>query len=94
MSASVGNFASAALGAGLETTKRLARLAVVLTLMTLLAYCCWTAWGVLGELQRVKLSDVKSALDVVTVRDAVLCGVGFLLGRELLRAVVRMSRPD
>jgi hypothetical protein len=40
----------------------------------------------------VKLSDVKRALDVVSVRDAILCVVGVAIGRELLRAVARVGR--
>jgi len=40
----------------------------------------------------VKLSDCRHALDVVSVRDAVLCFLGYRLGLELLRSVTRRPR--
>jgi hypothetical protein len=65
---------------------------VVLALVGVLAYCLLTAWAVLGELSRVKLVDCKTALTVISVRDVVLCVIGYRLAIELLRAVVR-PRP-
>jgi hypothetical protein len=60
----------------------------------LLAHCLHTAWGVLGELGRVKLADCKNALTVVSVRDLVLCVVGYRIGSELVRAVVRARQSQ
>jgi hypothetical protein len=66
----------------------------VLGFAGVLAYCLHTAWAVLRQLQYVKLADMKHALDVVSVRDAVLCGVGYRVGTELLRAAVRARRQS
>jgi hypothetical protein len=54
-------------------------------------------YGVAGpsrarRLANVKLSDCRRALDVVSVRDAVLCFLGYRLGLELLRSVTRRPR--
>ena len=70
------------------------RFAVVAAFLALFAYCMRTAWAVLGDLSHVKLMDCKSALNVVSVRDAVLCVVGYRIGTELLRAVVRARRAE
>ncbi len=65
---------------------------VVLALLALLGYCVHAAWIVLRQLENVTLADIKHALDVVSVRDAVLCVIGYRVGTELLRAVVRARR--
>jgi hypothetical protein len=77
-----------------ETLRRIARFSVVVALLALLAYCMRVTWLVLDDLAVVKLSQCRRALDVVSVRDAVLCLVGFLLARELVRSVARLSRRD
>ena len=69
-----------------------ARGLAVLALLALLGYCLHAAWIVLRQLEHVTLTDFKRALDVVSVRDAVLCVVGYRVGTELLRAVVRARR--
>lgn len=92
MAASVTDFTLATFGVGRDAIRKGARVVVVVALLALLLYCCQTAWAVLTELGHVKLSDVKRALDVVSVRDAILCLVGLAIGRELLRAVARMGR--
>jgi len=69
-----------------------ARGLAVVALLSLLAYCLHAAWIVLRQLEHVTLTDFKHALDVVSVRDAVLCVVGYKVGTELLRAVVRSRR--
>lgn len=92
MAASVADFTLSTFGVGRDALRKGARVVVILGLLALLAYCLQTAWTVLAELERVKLSEVKRALDVVSVRDAVLCLVGFAIGRELLRAIARASR--
>ena len=71
-----------------------ARGAVVIAALVMVVYCVETAWAVLGELRTVKLVDCSRALTVISVRDAVLCLVGWRLGTELLRAVVRTRRPQ
>jgi hypothetical protein len=70
------------------------RAAVVVAFLVVLTYCLRTAWDVLGELSKVKLVDCKNALTVISVRDAVLCVVGYRIGAELLRAVVRARRTQ
>lgn len=74
---------------GRPTTKNVARAAAVVALLVAFAYCIHTVWIVLGNLGTVKLVEARHALDVVSVRDAVLCFIGYRLGSELLRAVVR-----
>jgi len=71
----------------------LGRTAVVVAFVVLLGYCLTTAWTVLGQLGRVKLADCRHALDVVSVRDTVLCVLGYRVGIELLRAATR-RRPS
>ena len=70
------------------------RLAIVAGAIFMVIYCLETAWSVLGELRSVKLSDCSRALTVISVRDAILCLVGWRLGTELLRAVVRAKRSQ
>ena len=72
----------------------LARLAIVACAIFMVIYCLETAWSVLAELRSVKLSDCSRALTVISVRDAILCLVGWRLGTELLRAVVRAKRAQ
>jgi hypothetical protein len=64
----------------------------VLALLALLAYCIHAAWTVLRQLEHVTLAEIKHALDIVSVRDAILCVVGYRVGTELVRAVVRVRR--
>jgi hypothetical protein len=71
--------------------KDLARLTAVVAFLVLFAYCLRTGWAVLGELGNVKLADCRRVLDVVSVRDAVLCLLGYRVGLELLRAVTRKA---
>ena len=72
--------------------REVVRTVAVLALLALLAYCVHAAWIVLRQLEHVTLAEIKRALDVVSVRDAVLCVVGYRVGTELLRAVVRARR--
>jgi hypothetical protein len=74
--------------------RSLLRAVLVVGFVALLASCVATAWSVLGELSRVKLAHCSRALEVVSVRDAVLCGLGYVVGKALLRAVVRVSRSS
>ena len=69
-----------------------ARFVAVLGFLVILGYCGSIAWDVLRHLANVKLSDCRHALDVVSVRDAVLCFLGYRLGLELLRSVTRKRR--
>jgi hypothetical protein len=68
------------------------RIALTVGLLVAFAYCARIAWGVLGDLGRVSLADLTQALRVVSVRDAILCVVGFRIGRELLVAAVQRRR--
>ena len=78
--------------ATLARLKDAARVVAVLALLVILAYCVRTAWDVLGRLGMVKLSECSHALEIVTVRDGVLCILGYRIGIELLRAVTRLRR--
>jgi hypothetical protein len=69
-----------------------ARFTAVIGFLVVLGYCASIAWDVLRHLANVKLSDCRHALDVVSVRDAVLCFLGYRLGLELLRSVTRRPR--
>ncbi len=94
MSAAASGFTVAALGASHEWVRRIVRFSIVLGFLTLLVYCGRAAWQVLQELSVVRLADWQHALELVSVRDAVLCIVGYRLGRELLRAVTRPRSPE
>jgi hypothetical protein len=65
------------------------RVLATAALLVVFGYCTWTAWGVLQGLGRVSLADMAQALRVVTVRDAILCLVGYRVGRELLTALLQ-----
>lgn len=69
-----------------------ARTALTASLLMAFVYCARVAWDVLGDLGRVSLADLTQALRVVSVRDAILCLVGFRIGRELLVAAVQRRR--
>lgn len=58
-------------------------------LLVVFAYCVWTAWDVLQGLGRVSLADMAQGLRVVSVRDAILCVIGYRVGRELLTALLQ-----
>jgi hypothetical protein len=75
-----------------NVVREIARGVAVLGLLVLLVYCLHAVWMVLRQLEHVTLAEIKHALDVVSVRDAVLCVVGYRVGTELLRAVVRARR--
>ncbi|MCW5891747.1 MAG: hypothetical protein KIT14_14535 [bacterium] len=69
-----------------------ARVATTVGLLVLLGYCVSVAWNVLEQLAAVRLLDVSDALRVVSVRDALLCLVGYKIAKELLRALLA-ARP-
>jgi hypothetical protein len=75
-----------------HVVREIVRAVAVLGLLALLVYCLHAVWIVLRQLEHVQLAEIKHALDVVSVRDAVLCVVGYKVGTELLRAVVRARR--
>ncbi len=68
------------------------RVAIVILAIALFGYCIKVAWDVLGQLEGVRLVDCMRALQVVSVRDAVLCLVGYGVGKELLKAVLGTRR--
>jgi len=76
---------------GRGVLKDVARVAAVVAFLALLAYCVTTGWTVLGRLGGVKLADCRKVLDVVSVRDAILCFLGYRVGLELLRALTRKA---
>jgi hypothetical protein len=75
-----------------DLVRRGARIAAAVAVLVAFAYCASIAWDVLQDLARVSLADVMQALRVVSVRDAILCVVGYRIGRELLVAIVRHRR--
>lgn len=76
-----------------QSWRTAARSVSTLALLALLAYCISVAWDVLQQLSAVRLLDVTDALRVVSVRDAILCVLGWKIAKELLRALVAVRRP-
>ena len=68
------------------------RLATTLVSVVVCAYCLATAWDVLRDLGRVSLADAAQALRVVSVRDAILCTIGFRLARDLLTTLLETRK--
>jgi hypothetical protein len=77
---------------GRDLLRRIARSVATAGVLILFGYCLRTAWDVLQGLGRVSVADVAQALRVVTVRDAILCVVGYRIGRELLTAMLQTRR--
>ena len=75
-----------------ETVRKWLARALALLALLVTVFCARTGWYVLQDLQRIKLVELRHVLDVLTVGDVVLCVVGFGVGRELLRGVLR--RPS
>lgn len=72
-----------------DVVRGVVRFSTTAVLLVAFAYCCWTAWGVLQGLGRVSLADMAQGLRVVSVRDAILCLIGYRVGRELLTALLQ-----
>jgi hypothetical protein len=70
-----------------------ARSATTVVLLALLAYCVSVGWEVLQQLRSVRLLDLTDALRVVSVRDAILCVLGWKIAKELLRALIAVRHP-
>ena len=62
-------------------------------LLVLLVAWAQTAWQVLQMLGQVKLSDASHALQIISVRDAVLCVVGYRVAMRLVQVFIRKHRP-
>ena len=63
-------------------------------LLVVLVFCAQTAWQVLQVLGQVKLSDATHALSVISVRDAVLCVVGYRIAMRLVQVFIRNRRTQ
>ena len=61
-------------------------------LLVALVLCAQTAWQVLQVLGQVKLSDATHALSIISVRDAVLCVVGYRVAMRLVQVFIRNRR--
>jgi len=61
-------------------------------LLVILVVCAQTGWQVLQTLGQVKLSDASHALQIISVRDAVLCVVGYRVAMRLVQVFVRSRR--
>jgi hypothetical protein len=72
-----------------DLLRRTLRVTATAALLVVFGYCGYTAWGVLQGLGRVSLADMAQALRVVSVRDAILCMVGYRVGRELVTALLQ-----
>jgi hypothetical protein len=75
--------------AGSDFGRRALPIASTVALLVVFGYCMSVAWDVLHDLGRVSLADLTQALRVVSVRDAILCVVGYRVGRELLVALLQ-----
>ncbi|HYV56166.1 MAG TPA: hypothetical protein VE911_01420 [Candidatus Nitrosopolaris sp.] len=63
-------------------------------LLVLLVVCAQTSWQVLQMLGQVKLSDASHALQIISVRDAVLCVVGYRVAMRLVQVFIRSRRTS
>jgi len=61
-------------------------------LLVILVVCAQTGWQVLQTLGQVKLSDASHALQIISVRDAVLCVVGYRVAMRLVHVFIRSRR--
>jgi hypothetical protein len=75
-----------------EFARNALRWAATSATLVLFGYCLRTGWDVLQGLGRVSLADVTHALRMVSVRDAILCTIGYRIGRELLVAALQTRR--
>jgi hypothetical protein len=71
-----------------DLVRKIAQAVGTAGVLVLFGYCLRTAWDVLQGLGRVSVADVAQALRVVSVRDAILCIVGYRIGRELLTTIL------
>ena len=85
-------FAVVEAGPGRDPIRRAVRVPLTLALLVAFAYCARTAWSVLNGLGQISIADMAHTLHVVSVRDLILCAVGWRLGRELLVALLRGRR--
>lgn len=63
---------------------------VMLGLLTIaFLYCGGIAWDVLQGLREVKLVELRSVGDKVSVGDAILTWLAYVIGRDLLRSALQ-----
>jgi len=76
----------------LGLVRRGLRVVATVGLLVAFGYCAGTAWGVLQGLGHVSVADVAQSLRMVSVRDAILCAVGWRIGRELVVTLLQARR--
>lgn len=62
-------------------------------LLALTVVCAATGWRVIEILRQIPLLQLRLALASVSVGDALLCALGWVVVRETLRARLRGGRP-
>lgn len=72
-----------------EDAGRAGRFVVAAILAVGLLYCGSIAWDVLQDLRAIKLVELRSVLHRVSVGDAILTWLAWVIGRDLLRALLR-----
>ncbi|HSV08836.1 MAG TPA: hypothetical protein VLI07_20135 [Candidatus Binatus sp.] len=76
----------------LRTLREMLGVVAAVGLLVILVVCAQTGWQVLQTLGQVKLSDASHALQIISVRDAVLCVVGYRVAMRLVQVFVRSRR--
>jgi hypothetical protein len=79
-------------GVDTESLSALGRVIALALLAIGLCYLGGVAWGVLQELRAVKLQEFREILRIVSVGDALLMAFGYVVVRDLIRAIGR-RRP-
>jgi len=75
-----------------DQAEQVGRIVAVCLLALGFLYCGSVAYHVIQELREVKLIELRSVLDRVSVGDAILTWFAWVVGRELLRAALRAER--
>lgn len=72
-----------------EQTGRAGRVVLFALLTIAFLYCGSIAWDVLQGLREVKLVELRSVVERVSVGDAILTWLAYVIGRDLLRSALR-----
>lgn len=75
-----------------EQVGRAGRMAGALLVALVLLFCGAVAFDVIQDLREVKLIELRAVLHRVSVGDAILTWLAWVVGRDLLRSIVRGER--
>jgi hypothetical protein len=68
---------------------RVGRVVMLSLLSIAFLYCGSIAWDVLQGLREVKLVELRSVVEKVSVGDAILTWLAYVIGRDLLRSALQ-----